>query len=187
VPLEAESPEAAVRLFQRHLNRVLNRVLTAYRLEFWKVGPVFYLSFLANDELIAVKLKRPWHLFLSQTVDVSRVENGQYRLKTVEYVYRIQSSPSIADEAFVRFEYVGPKKDPNFKYCRNHVQFHRDYRNTVEPFSPCDFHIPTGWVTIEHVIKFLITDLKVPPLIHNWRQILNESEKQFREWTARTV
>lgn len=101
MPLEAESPEAAVRLFQKHLNRVLNKVLTAYRLEFWKAGPLFYLSFLANDEPIAIKLKRPWHLFLSQTVDVSRVENGQYRLKTAEYAYRIQSSPSIGDEAFV--------------------------------------------------------------------------------------
>jgi hypothetical protein len=187
VPLEAESPEAAVRLFQKHLNRVLNKVLTAYRLEFWKVGSLFYLGFLANDEPVAVKLKRPWYLFLSQTVDVSRVQSGQYRLETAEYAYRIQSSPSIGDEAFVRFEYVGPKKDPNFPYCRNHVQLHRDYHDAVASFSPCEFHIPTGWVTIEQVIRFLITDLKVRPLVQNWRQILNESEKQFRDWTTRTV
>ena len=185
--LEADSPEAAVRKFQKHLNRVLNTVLTRYRLEFWKgSGNLFYLSFLANDEPIAVRLdKRPWHLFLSQTLEAVGLKSGKFELKTAAYAYRIQSSPRIDEEAFVRFEYVGPRRDADFAYCRNHVQFHRDYHSIVPPYSPCKFHTPTGWVTIESIVRFAITDLKVPPRVSNWRQVLNDGERLFRDWSSR--
>jgi len=56
-----------------------------------------------------------------------------------------------------------------------------------EDFSPTKLHIPTGWVTIENVIRFLITDLGIPPLIETWEEELRESEEQFREWTSREV
>jgi hypothetical protein len=187
VSVEAESPEAAVRKFQKHLNRVLNTVLTRYRLEFWKgPGNFFYLSFLANDEPVAVRLdRRPWHLFLSQTLEAVGLKSDKIELKTVAYAYRIQSSPRIDVEPFVRFEYVGSRRDADFAYSRNHVQFHRDYHSIVTPFSPSKFHTPTGWVTIESIIRFAITDLKVPPRVSNWRQILNDGERLFRDWSSR--
>jgi hypothetical protein len=87
----------------------------------------------------------------------------------------------------VRFEYVSRHTDPAFRYPRHHVQFHRDYDGVRGDFSPHKFHIPTGWVTIEEVIRFLITDLGVPPLIENWDEELRRSEEQFREWTGREV
>jgi len=87
----------------------------------------------------------------------------------------------------VRFEYVSQDLDPSARWCRHHVQFHRDYHSVRGGFSPSKFHIPTGWVTIEEVIRFLITDLGVPPLIDKWDEELRESEKQFREWTGREV
>jgi hypothetical protein len=46
-------------------------------------------------------------------------------------------------------------------------------------------HVPTGWVTIEEVIRFLIQELHVTPLSQNWDAILRESEQSFRERTAR--
>jgi hypothetical protein len=190
VSIEAASPEAAVRLFQQHLNRVLNTVLTDYRLEFLKAsGELYYLSFFTKrDEPVAVKLrKRPWHLFLSQTLAMNKLKSGRFELKTAGYAYRIQASSAIDEEPFVRFEYVGTQSDPNFPYCRNHVQFHKDYDGTVPPFLPCKFHVPTGWVTMESVIRFAVTDLRVPPAKSNWRQILSESEEQFKQWTSRTV
>jgi hypothetical protein len=35
---------------------------------------------------------------------------------------------------------------------------------------------------IEHVVRFLIADLKVPPLVENWDEELRKSEEQSREW-----
>lgn len=51
-----------------------------------------------------------------------------------------------------------------------------------EGFSPQKFHIPTGGVTIEDVIRFLIADLKVPALIETWDEELRKSVEQFWGW-----
>jgi len=37
-------------------------------------------------------------------------------------------------------------------------------------------------VTIENVVRFLITDLGVPPLIEQWEEELEKSEALTREW-----
>jgi hypothetical protein len=40
--------------------------------------------------------------------------------------------------------------------------------------------VPTGWVTIEEVLRFLITDLDViPPCDNAWAGKLGASEKEF--------
>ena len=36
---------------------------------------------------------------------------------------------------------------------------------------------------VEEVIRFLIADLGVPPLIAAWDEELQKSEEQFREWS----
>ncbi len=52
-------------------------------------------------------------------------------------------------------------------------------------------HIPTGRVSIESVLRFLLNDLGVPARrehAHDWDQILNEAERAFaehRRWHAR--
>ncbi len=42
--------------------------------------------------------------------------------------------------------------------------------------------MPTGWVTIEEVIRFLIVDLELkPPCGDDWPSTLAESERAFFE------
>jgi hypothetical protein len=184
VPLIADSPEEAVRTFQRRLNRVLNKVLTRYRLETLASSTDVLLSFMArHDEPVAIRLRKPWHLYIGHKVQAVQIGRRQFELKTSGYEYRFQTSPWISDEAAVRFEYVGQAKDPDFPYCRNHVQLHKRYHDVLPGFSPSKLHLPTGWVTIESVIRFAITDLRVRPLSDGWRETLAESEGQFRDWT----
>jgi len=133
---------------------------------------------------VRVRKKSPWFLSLFQRLNAVPDTAG-FVLRTIEYAYRIQKAPY--DEALVRFEYVSRDAEPEFDYCRNHVQFHADFHGVIRNFSPSKLHIPTGWVTIESVIRFLFTDLKVEPLRHNWKKILADSERLFREWTGRTV
>jgi hypothetical protein len=47
--------------------------------------------------------------------------------------------------------------------------------------------IPTGWVTVEEVIRFLVHELGVRCKARTWNKILLDSEEKFREWTTRTV
>jgi hypothetical protein len=187
VPLRASTPHEAFQLFQTHINRLLNKVLTQYRLQFITFGARQEQASLSfrdrRRQPTAVPLRSsPWYLSLTQELQTV-AEGKEYTLRTVQYAYRIQRTTSIQEEAEVRFEYVSRHKDPEARWCRHHVQFHRDYHDVREEFSPQKLHIPTGWVTIENVIRFLITDLGVPPLTENWDEVLRESEKQFREWT----
>jgi hypothetical protein len=166
VPLTARTPREAFQTFQDHLNATLNKVLTRYRLRFivrTAKQERTSLSFFDDRGLaVAVPLHpSPWYLYLGQELQAVSEEEG-YTLRTLKYEYRIQQTPSIQDEAEVRFEYVSRDIEPSARYSRHHVQFHRDYHEVHGDFSPSKLHIPTGWVTIENVIRFLITDLGVP-------------------------
>jgi hypothetical protein len=48
-----------------------------------------------------------------------------------------------------------------------------------------ELHIPSGWITAEEVIRFLIHELRVKPKSRNWDELLRESEEQFGRWTGR--
>jgi hypothetical protein len=43
-----------------------------------------------------------------------------------------------------------------------------------------DLHLPTGFTTIEDVLRFCIVDLAVAPLSPEWDQVLNESYQTFK-------
>ncbi|MCC6495797.1 MAG: hypothetical protein IT193_06010 [Propionibacteriaceae bacterium] len=47
--------------------------------------------------------------------------------------------------------------------------------------SLIDLHLPTGYVTLEDVIRFCIHDLGVPPLRPNWHEILVQSYREFKD------
>jgi hypothetical protein len=187
VPLRASTPHEAFRHFQNYINKLLNTVLTQYRLQFIAFGARQEQALLSFRDRrrppTAVPLRSsPWYLSLMQELQAV-AEGKEYTLRTIQYAYRIQRTPSIQDEAEVRFEYVSRSVDPSALWCRHHVQFHRDYQDVRGGFSPNKLHIPTGWVTIESVIRFLIADLGIPPIIKGWEKELRKGEAQFREWT----
>jgi len=191
VPLVARTPREVFHIVQDHLNRTLNKVLTHHRLEFTVRHAKQEKTLLhfqdSHKEAVAISLpSSAWRLYLS--FGLQAIPQGRdYVLHILQYAYRIQQTPSIQDEAEVRFEYVSSEIDPSARWCRHHVQFHRDYRGVSGDFSPSKFHIPTGWVTIGNVIHFLIADLGIPPLIETWEEELRQSEEQFRVWTSREV
>jgi hypothetical protein len=192
VSLAARTPREALRIFQDHLNSVLNKVLTRYRLEFLVSiptrGELASLSFLDRRRVsIAIPLSASlWHLYLGQDLKIIP-EGKDFSLRVVKYEYRIQRTPLLQDEAEVRFEYVSSEIEPLARYCRHHVQFHRDFQDVREGFSPNKLHIPTGGVTIEDVIRFLIVDLNVPPLTEQWEEELRRSAELTREWIGDAV
>jgi hypothetical protein len=40
-------------------------------------------------------------------------------------------------------------------------------------------HLPTGRVSLESVVRFLITELEIRPLRDDWERILEEGERSF--------
>ncbi len=185
MPILTRTPREVFQTVQDHFNRTLNTVLTHYRLEFTvrhakQLRTLLHFESSQNDAVAIPLPSSPWRLYLSFGLQAAP-EGRSYTLRVLQYAHRIQQTASVDDEAEVRFEYVSPMIDPKFSYSRHHVQFHRDSRSASSDFSLSKFHIPTGGVTIEHVLRFLIADLGVPPLTERWEEELRESERISRE------
>jgi hypothetical protein len=117
-------------------------------------------------------------LEVAQLLGTERETRNKHRLRTVKYWYRLQQTATA--EALVRWEY-----DPGvLPRCRHHVQFGRPTTLQIG-MSGLDLnrlHLPTGWVTIEEVIRFLITEMEVrAPCGEEWRTKLADSERRFFE------
>jgi hypothetical protein len=133
------------------------------------------------------------HVSLRQTLHTV-AESGRHRLRTQKYNYAFfDREPGPTDEPLFRWEYVADPESDGL-WCRSH--FHVGVGQVPRP--PIDIqigtakadlhhlHIPTGFVLLEHVIRFLINDLEVPG-IEGWDKELRRCEDRFfAEFNSRT-
>lgn len=188
MPLSSRTPQEAFRALQDHFNGTLNKTLTRYRLELFSSPPMQDQASLAFFDRRSMPVAVPlfpssWYLFLG--LELKAVPEGRtHQLQVLRYAYRVQRTPSIQDEAEIRFEYVSRALAPRGQWNRHHVQLHRDYEHTRPGFAPNRLHIPTGGVALEDVIRFVIADLSVPPLTDQWEDELRRSADQTRDWTS---
>ncbi len=109
------------------------------------------------------------HLAATQTLTPYRdPERGEYRCKTDRYSYTITGS----DE---RTEMVSWHWHPE-TYHAPHVHVPSLDRH----------HIPSGRVTFESVVRFLIEDVGVGPARSDWATVLVQEEQShldFRSWS----
>lgn len=179
--------EAAAR-FRDHLNSVLAKTLTQIPLSLmvFEGKSQAMLSFRRDGGPIGVLLKSgfgPVHLWVGQTCGVAEVAGNKHRLYTARYRYTLTIGES--DEPLLRWEYE--KKRPNVTalWCRHHLQGPIAFKVGDQTVALNDWHLPTGYVPLEEVIRFCIVDLRVEPLFPDWDAVLNDSYQRFKnEFTA---
>lgn len=71
--------------------------------------------------------------------------------------------PAGADDPLFRWEFVRFPSSGSF-WCRNHLQGPINIGVGGRTVNLNDWHLPTGLVPIEEIIRFCIVDLGVPPL-----------------------
>lgn len=189
--LVGRDPKEAFSQFRDHLAALLNKTVTDARLSLVHLygRDRAQISFRENNEAIVAPLRNVNDLFLyiGQTLRVSQQPDKTWKLRTTEYRYRIQGTQDIKDDDCLRWEYVSREVRDN-AYCRHHLHLQGDYELGDRRRVPlADVHIPTGWVTVEEIIRFMITDLKVPSKSGDWEKLLCDSEAQFRAWTSRDI
>ena len=137
------------------------------------------------DIVPAVPLRqKPLHLFLAQNVVVIREGKEQFwRLKTLQYSYRIQGGPSLDSDWYFRFEYKAREVERSL-HPRHHLHLPLSLECGTKRIDLSRIHIPTGRVTMEELIRFLIEELGIKPKARDWDSILRRSEETFREWTG---
>jgi hypothetical protein len=129
------------------------------------------------------------YLYMAQELltieEKARPAGERHRLRTSAYWYKLYSSPPVEvdADAVVRWEYKATERALPGE-CRHHMQFGRiDGRNVALGKGSMDVarvHLPTGWVLMEHVFRFLIHEFGVqPPCRDEWPRVLQESEDKF--------
>jgi hypothetical protein len=187
----------AASTFVHQLNSLLNKTLTytplrlsiLHRTENGVRREFALVSFprsRAGDSAIELKTRYgPMDLSLKQTLDAVSDENRrQVRLRTVSYGYTLQ--PHAFDDRLIRWEYVRFPGGDSF-WSRYHVQGPLrfeilDDRDTIHALTLNEWHLPTGWVPIEEVIRFCLHDLGSPAFSTRevWHAALADGVDAFR-------
>lgn len=200
MPIYGDSLDEVAREFQGHLNSLLTKTITRTPIRPWYIQSmvdgerkqVALFGFQqpgggAGSAEIRTKYGR-MRLYIGQTCDVVQEEGqSQLRLRTIEYAYSIE--PLEMDDRLLRWEYVKFPGEDSY-WCRHHVQGPISFEIPEQRHGPHnidlnDWHLPTGWVTIEEVVRFCLHDLGVRPLTSPddpsvWDKILADSYTMFR-------
>ena len=158
--------------FDRY-RQVLQRSLGCLTRAIWLSGPPLRGSgtrrlFLSADPLELKREAAPSLLLsASQHFHIEPWE-GQYKVRTDGYIYRLASVQEPEGALLAWHWHPDVRPDPHV-----HANGHPDQ------------HIPTGRVTLESVLAFLLADLHVKPRIAGWRETLSQTEelhKKYRTW-----
>ncbi len=190
MPIEGRHLRDVSQAFRTHLNVLFSHTITRTPLiAFFVRGTnLVQLSFRQGGVPIGVTLSStfgPVDLYLGQVCDAVEGQQDRVRLRTIKYQYTL--TPIGASEPLLRWEY--DKVPPASSYrCRHHLQGPLPIElGGAQPPTLNDLHLPTGWVTIEEVIRFCIVDLGVMPLdsavgdddVPAWHVRLQESYERF--------
>lgn len=186
MPIIERKPEHAFRRFHKHVNKLVTAVLPIpghIRLAWTSSGVnVATLEFVRGDGVgTALPLSTRFgtlYLTLYQALEATP-EVTRYRLQTREYSYRVLDQEDPRSNAVLRWEYVADA--PPTGFCRHHVQVTTGVGLGSGVFDMNRNHAPSGWVTIEEILRFVIIDLGVRPRTNNWPAVLASSERAFYE------
>lgn len=184
--IEGASLAEAARTFCDHFNSVLCRTITQARLQ-----PIIVtgdlsvtLSFRRQGRIATASLETRYgrlELYLLQWCS-SVEKNGRHVLRTERYRYALSLSPEL--EPLFRWEYLRTPESGN-QHPRHHVHLDTVINIHDHALALKDFHISTGYVPFEEVIRFCIVELGTPPLKGYWEKVLEQSYQNFKPEFAR--
>lgn len=181
MPIVEKTLPGAARAFCDRLNSLLAATLTESRLVVFEARGAFCLGFRRRGVIVEAPLSTQrgrFGLSIGQTFEgVS--EPGGIRLTTRSYRYVL--TPEGAQEGLFRWEYEKRWPRPEDRWCRHHLQGTVSVPLPLGSVALDALHVPTGYVTLEEVLRFCIVDLGAKPRKKGWHERLEESYRRFRE------
>lgn len=176
----------AVRQYTGHLNRLLAGTVTETRLV---VAP--YMAPPAGPPRMQIAFRRrgvagqaPLRtgfgrvgLYIGQVCEDLVMPDGRHGVLIVEYGCTLTPEGSAAP--LLRWEYVR-RPARGSQWCRHHLQGPVPLTVGQHSRSLDDWHLPTGYVPLEEILRFCIVDLGVKPKSRDWDAILQESHERFQ-------
>jgi hypothetical protein len=187
MPIIERTPRACFEVFTDHMRALVAATVTArHPLQMLPSGSRMILSFREEDP-VAVPIDTAYgrlYFYLGQSLEAVE-DPGGYRLKTRQYWYRLQPDAAFRSRATMRWEYDAFTREDH--HARHHAQTATTVALADAELDLDKAHVPTGWVTVEEVIRFLIVDLAMtPPCGEQWPAVIAESETRFfQEFTGK--
>lgn len=94
-------------------------------------------------------------------------QQGSYKIKTTSYNYSVRDKN---DKELLRYDWH-PDVDPAVKYPHLHI----------EDSALKKLHLPTSRITVEQVLRLLITQFNVKPRRRDWQAILETGMRNFED------
>lgn len=170
----AKGPREAHRRYLRFLQKSLSCISSAI----WLTGPrpggeEGELALTTSDDPISLRGEAgPAFLSAGQhfrTIQDERFE-GEWKVRTEGYAYRVALSEETGPFLFAWHWHPNTRPDPHLHVGADHPEVTELPR----------LHVPTGRVSFEEVVRFLVTDLRVVPARRDWQETLAETESRFR-------
>lgn len=195
MPIFANNPGECIEQFREHVASTVQKILGAGALirtrrldglDDDEDAEFFTLSTRQGNSATTVPLETRYgrlYFYLAQELETKRLEEGRkYRLHTRKYWYRLQAEPGDKAQALIRWEYA-ERKRPHRREAPFHVQSGGRIPCNKGFLNLHRLHVPTGWVSFEEVLRFLVHDLGVAPKCgrRKWGRELMDSEDKFRE------
>ena len=160
--LIGDRPSDAFREFREHIGHLLNTTVTDARLSLLHTQdkPYATVTFRDDDDIATAAPLRAGSrlfLFLSQDLIVEEQQDRTWKLRTITYTYHILEARHPDSRWFVRWEYVSRARR-EMHSPRHHVHVPCKIETADGIWDLDALHLSTGWVTIEEVIRFLITE-----------------------------
>lgn len=188
MPITGRKPQECFNRFTDHLRPVIAATLgEEHYLHFGRDGQnsgTLTLGDLNSNGVWLLGKGGPFLLSLRQKVAVFENADKAWQLTTTEYSYAIYETDDELADSVLRWDYKA--NPPSGKqWCRHHMQIGKRAQKAVElPFNEDTLdlnrlHMPTAFVLIEDVLRFLLTDLEVAAASPDWVAVIDESRETF--------
>jgi hypothetical protein len=179
------NPDQLFTLFRDRLNDLLSKTLvTSPKIAVISTGTLGrrQVAFRrpATGEPIYAKLTTrfgPMRFWVGQVCEAA-LAGAEYRIRTLRYKYTL--TPDGATDRLFRWEYVQQRPPSAPSWCRHHFQGNVKFTIGKKQAHLNALHLPTGFVSLEEVLRFCIVDLEVPALSPNWDDVLTKSYNLFK-------
>lgn len=175
--MAGRNPDAAFRNYKSPIGRALDCITPAQVTHNFAGRPnADYWLALADGQPVPLSGKyRPLELTIQQRFRIveAQGDRGPFRATITEYVYMIseRDGPEI-----ISYHYHA---DAGSKHPHLHLKSGAgDLRQEFSQHS----HMPSGRVSIEHVIGALIREFGVAPRKDDWEHVLDSSHSRFSKW-----
>jgi hypothetical protein len=102
--------------------------------------------------------------------------HGPWKIQTVAYYYTLERADDLGAEIFSYHWHPQGHSPITFPHLHIHA--------CVEIRRPDgrDVHFPTEQVSLEDILRLVITDFGVIPRQENWAEVLGNTQAAFKKW-----